>query len=46
MNPELHEVVPLLLSAARNLKSVSFGQTPVDDHELLEMAQVLQSTQV
>ena len=43
MNRELHEVVPLLLSAARNLKHINLSNIPIDDQELLEMAQVLQS---
>ena len=42
-NPGLHEVVLLLLSVARNLKIISFAQILIDDQELLEMAQVLQS---
>ena len=42
-NPGLHEAVPLLLSAARNLKVMFLVDIPIDDQELLEMAQVLQS---
>ena len=42
-NPGLHKAVPLLLSAARNLKRIGFLQIPINDQELLEMAQVLQS---
>ena len=43
VNPELHGVIPILLSAARNLSCISFSQIPIDDQELLEMVQVLQS---
>ena len=43
MNSELHEAVPLLLSAARNLKIIKLINIPIDDQELLEMAQALQS---
>ena len=42
-NPGLHEAAPLLLSVARNLKLISFAHVPIDDQELLEMAQILQS---
>ena len=43
-NDALLEAVPLLLSAARNLKKISFSHIiPIDDQELLEMAWVLQS---
>ena len=42
-NPGLHEVVPLILSAARNLKYIVFSHIPIDNQQLLEMAQVLQS---
>ena len=41
--PGLREAVPLLLSAAKNLKLIHFSHIPIDDQELLEMAQVLQS---
>ena len=43
VTPELHEAVPLLLSAAGNLKTIRFLQSSIDNKELLEMAQVLQS---
>ena len=43
VNPELHGVVPILLSVARNLSCISFSQIPIDDQEILEMAQVLLS---
>ena len=39
-NPGLHE---LLLSSARNLKMIKFSSIPIDNQELLEIAQVLQS---
>ena len=42
-NPGLHEALPLLLSAARNLKGIIFSEIAIDNRELLEMAQVLQS---
>ena len=42
-NPALHGAVPLLLSAARNLKAIDFSEIPIDNQELLEMAHVLQS---
>ena len=42
-NPGLHEAVPLLLSVAKKLKMINFSDIPIDDQELLEMAQVLQS---
>ena len=42
-NPGLHGAVPLLLSAARNLRIINFSNIPIDDQELLEMARVLQS---
>ena len=43
VNPELHEAVPVLLSAARNLTFICFSQIPINDQELLETAQALQS---
>ena len=44
MNYGLHESLSLLLSAVENLNKVSFSaDIPIDDQELLEMAQVLQS---
>ena len=42
-NPGIHEAVPLLLSASRNLKILNLLDIPIDDKELLEMARVLQS---
>ena len=42
-NPGLHETLPLLLSSTRNLKNIRLSHIPIDDQELLEMAQVLQS---
>ena len=42
-NPGLHEALPLLLSAARNVEYIDFSDIPIDDQELLEMARVLQS---
>ena len=35
--------MPLLLSAARNLKMISLSYIPINDQELLEMAHVLRS---
>ena len=43
LNPGLHDALPLFLSAARSLKVISFSGIPIDDQELIEMAQVLQS---
>ena len=39
----IHYSLPLLLSAARNLTFICFSEIPIDDQELLETAQVLQS---